>query len=236
MPQAALRQAGRTTQESKSMTTHTNHPYGDARFAALGEVRAAGLFKPHGVEIGLIKGRPIYHANRAGVKITGGAGSGKTSQIALPMILGSNANFVLLDTKNAEITRVIEPHCALHAIPLYTVDPFGISDYPRLRVSLLPYLKAGSASLVPDSQRFWMALLPDSKGEHAFFEQAGRRFGDAITRHDVHVNGSTSLQSISERWSRKFGPFVKVDRMTKEVIQNEETKEPFARVQGQGCA
>ncbi len=31
-----------------------------------------------------------------------------------------------------------------------------------------------------------------------------------------------------ERWSRKFGPVVKVDRMTKEVIRNEETQEPFA--------
>ena len=31
-----------------------------------------------------------------------------------------------------------------------------------------------------------------------------------------------------ERWSRNFGPVVKVDRMKREVIQNEETKEPFA--------
>ena len=31
-----------------------------------------------------------------------------------------------------------------------------------------------------------------------------------------------------ERWSRNFGPVVKVDRMIREVIQNEETKEPFA--------
>jgi hypothetical protein len=30
-----------------------------------------------------------------------------------------------------------------------------------------------------------------------------------------------------ERWSRNFGPIVKVDRMTREVIRNEETKEPF---------
>jgi len=33
---------------------------------------------------------------------------------------------------------------------------------------------------------------------------------------------------VVERWPRKFEPFVKADRMTKEVIQNEETKEPFA--------
>jgi hypothetical protein len=31
-----------------------------------------------------------------------------------------------------------------------------------------------------------------------------------------------------ESWSRNFGPVVKLDRMMREVIQNEETKEPFA--------
>jgi hypothetical protein len=31
-----------------------------------------------------------------------------------------------------------------------------------------------------------------------------------------------------QKWSRNFGPVVKVDRMTKEVIQNKKPKEPFA--------
>jgi len=31
-----------------------------------------------------------------------------------------------------------------------------------------------------------------------------------------------------QRWSRNVGPVVKVDRMMKETIQNEETKEPFS--------
>lgn len=39
-----------------------------------------------------------------------------------------------------------------------------------------------------------------------------------------------------QRWSRIFGPVVKVDCMTKEVIPNDKTKEPFARFQSQGCA
>lgn len=180
------------------MTIHSNSPYGEARFARLDEVREKGLFQRGGVEFGLIENRPLYHSNRAGMKITGGAGSGKTSQLALPMILGSNASFVLLDTKNAEITRVIEAHCALRAVPLYAIDPFGVSGLPRQRVSLLSYLKADSNSLVPDSQRFWNALLPDSGGDSRFFDQAGRRFGDAITRHDIYLNGSTSFQSIFE--------------------------------------
>ena len=40
----------------------------------------------------------------------------------------------------------------------------------------------------------------------------------------------------SQRWSQDFGPVVKVDQLVKEVIQNDETKEPFARFQSQGSA
>ena len=43
-------------------------------------------------------------------------------------------------------------------------------------------------------------------------------------------------ESGGERWSREFGPVVKVDQLVKEMIQDDETKEPFARFQGQGCA
>ena len=39
-----------------------------------------------------------------------------------------------------------------------------------------------------------------------------------------------------ERWSQEFGPVVKVDRLMRKTIQYEDTKEPFARFQSQGCA
>lgn len=179
------------------MTYQSSSPYGDARFARLDEVHDAGLLKAKGVEFGLIGKQPIYHSNRAGVKITGGAGSGKTSQIAVPMILGSpNESFVLLDVKNAELSRIIEAHCALAEKALYVIDPFGVTDFPALRVSLLSHLKPDSTSLVPDSQRLMMALLPDSSGDNKFFDQSARRFGDAIVRGDVHLTGGTSFMAI----------------------------------------
>ena len=40
------------------------------------------------------------------------------------------------------------------------------------------------------------------------------------------------FKTWQQRWSRNFGPVVKVDRVMKEVIQNDEEKEPRARVQG----
>jgi len=35
-----------------------------------------------------------------------------------------------------------------------------------------------------------------------------------------------------KRWSRDFGPVVKVDRLVRETIQNDETKEPFRPLPG----
>ncbi|WP_300016423.1 type IV secretory system conjugative DNA transfer family protein [uncultured Roseobacter sp.] len=179
------------------MTYQSSSPYGDARFARLDEVQDTGLLKPKGVEFGLVGEKPIHHSNRAGVKITGGAGCGKTSQIAVPMILGSPAeSFVLLDVKNAELSRIIEAHCAQVGKPLYVIDPFGVADFPALRVSLLSHLKPDSTSLVPDSQRFMLTLLPDSSGDNKFFDQSARRFGDAIVRGDVHLSGGTSFMAL----------------------------------------
>ena len=52
----------------------------------------------------------------------------------------------------------------------------------------------------------------------------------------MEVLGRWLMTQCKERWSREFGPVVKVDRMKKVMIQNDKKKEPFARFQSQGCA
>jgi hypothetical protein len=44
------------------------------------------------------------------------------------------------------------------------------------------------------------------------------------------------LDRHRQRWSRNFGPVVRVDHMMREMIQNEATKELFAYIQSQGRA
>jgi len=46
----------------------------------------------------------------------------------------------------------------------------------------------------------------------------------------VFAHGFRGSDEDTKRWSRKFGPVFKVDRMMKVTIRNEETQEPFARV------
>ena len=79
----------------------------------------------------------------------------------------------------------------------------------------------------PPSLQALFSLLEDEKlallsGEYHMLEE----FSQAKQRHLEALD----LQHVPrrQRWSRNFGPVVKVDRMMREVIQNEETKEPFA--------
>ncbi|MDX8347370.1 hypothetical protein SLH49_05160 [Cognatiyoonia sp. IB215446] len=105
------------------------YPHGAARFASYEEIRSAGLLERAGIEFGVLGRQPLRHHKGGGVKITGGSGCGKTSQVALPMIFGSPREvFVILDFKNGEISRVIGAHTVLERIPFYTVDPYGVTD------------------------------------------------------------------------------------------------------------
>ena len=77
--------------------------------------------------------------------------------------------------------------------------------------------------------------------------QKSRQGGQELWYHspirDGDENPSFKVDTIknlwfdhgAERWSRDFGPVVKVDRLMRETIQDEEAKEPFCGFQGTCC-
>jgi hypothetical protein len=85
-----------------------------------------------------------------------------------------------------------------------------------------------------------MAIINGTNGDDNLEGHAG---DDDITGgegNDV-LDGGAGINILNggegdERWSQDFGPVVKVDQLVKEVIPNDETKEPFTRFQSQGCA
>lgn len=175
----------------------TSHPHGDARWATFQEIHASGLFKETGAEFGLLGHRRLHNIKGGTVRVNGGSGSGKTSQIAIPLALTTEQTVVALDFKNGEISRTIEPNCAMKGRAFYVIDPFGVTDFPQTRISLLSHLTPNSPSLVPDSQRFWSAMVPEKgDGNGVFFDLSGQRVGDVITRMSVAIDGSTSLPMI----------------------------------------
>ena len=79
------------------------------------------------------------------------------------------------------------------------------------------------------------------QGQGKSVSEAVRQIGVTIQtyyrwRKEYGGMSRVQLKRLKERWSREFGPVVKVDRMKKVMIQNDKKKEPFARFQSQGCA
>jgi hypothetical protein len=75
---------------------------------------------------------------------------------------------------------------------------------------------SGGRPTVPGMLEHYYAHVKDKKGHSTWY--------------NMQFNIRTLRDRLGERWSRNFGPVVKVDRMMKETIQNEEKKEPFAGV------
>jgi len=94
------------------------------------------------------------------------------------------------------------------------------------RASLLPFNHTGSD-----------ILKNGDYAPHIFRVGARCHFARADEKKNITVRWRRTVPDVrgyfdigkaeGERWSRNFGPLVKVGRMTKEMIQDEETKEPF---------
>ena len=173
-----------------------DHAYGSARFADTPEIARAGLFKPGGLNFGAYRGRTLFHQQRTAVLVKGGAGSGKTTCILMPMLLSTSAHVVMIDLK-AELTQIIMDGLAHVLARLYAFNPFRMLGLPCHKVSLLSHLKPGSIHLTGDSRRAWLAILPNVSGSNnRFFDEKGRHWGDAITRALVYQRGRVSLASL----------------------------------------
>ena len=58
-----------------------------------------------------------------------------------------------------------------------------------------------------------------------FYFRYGASYRDL---EEIMAERGVSVHHTTQRWSRKFEPVFKVDRMTKETIQNVQEKEPLA--------
>ena len=179
------------------MRFEESHAYGSARWAEPHEIARAGLLKPGGLPFGFFGSNPLFHHNGAGMLITGGAGSGKTTSLLVPLA-ASNGRFFIFDVKGEQTAILLDGLAAIGGKG-YCINPYGVFGFPRHRVSLLSHLKANSPTLVGDSRRLWNALLPNISGaNNRFFDEKGRQWGDAITRGIVAERGSVSFKSLYE--------------------------------------
>lgn len=179
------------------MTYDPGSAHGSARFAQSHELRRAGLMKPGGLlEFGRIGRHSLRHHDRTAILVKGGAGSGKTTALLLPMLLSTSANVAMIDVKG-ELTAVLMDGLVQRGAALLSFNPYRLHGLPTQRIWLLSHLTPGSPYLVGDSLRLWEAIFPKIIGAtNPFFDDKGRQWGDAITRALVFQRGEVSLASL----------------------------------------
>lgn len=112
--------------------------------------------------------------------------------------------------------------------PLRVIDRF--IDLEDIRLQLKPYYSTMGRPSIDPEPMIRMLIAGD-----CFGIRSERRLWEEVNLN-LAYRWFCKLSLTDQRWSRKFGPAVKMDRMMKEVIQNDKTKEPFARLQSPCCA
>lgn len=171
--------------------------YGSARFADVHDIARAGLLKTGGLlEFARLGRRGLWHHDRTALLIKGGAGSGKTTSVLLPMLLSTTASVAMIDVKG-ELTAIIMDGLAQRRTPFIVFNPLRLLGLPAHIILLFSYLKPGSIYLVGDVRRIWLALLPNISGaQNRFFDEKGRQWGEAIMRALIYQRGRVSLTSL----------------------------------------
>lgn len=171
--------------------------YGSARFADIGELICAGLFRRGGLPVGFFEGRVIHHHLKSGLLVIGGAGSGKSTAILVPIIL-AGGRIIVLDVKG-ELAAIALDGLAHTGTSAWCINPYGLFGLPQHRVSLLGHLNASSAMLVGDSRRTCAALTgQDASGDNRFFQDKARFWLDGIMRGLVVERGGVSFASLAD--------------------------------------
>lgn len=219
--------------------------HGDARFASRGDLARAGLLEatPDGVIIGKSGGSYLYLGGTQHIIMTAPTRTGKTTCVAIPVLLSYQHSIVCMDLKG-ELFQNTSGYRAGIGQKIYKFAPYAedgsthrfnplmaVSGDPRVRIGELQTI---SAILYPDEQGkdpFWT-----SQSRTAFVAFASfmfERWDDlAATGYPgpdgepVKPNDSTSFPSFERIYNLTAGD----DAELKAYLQKL-TKEPFVSAQ-----
>jgi type IV secretion system protein VirD4 len=186
--------------------------HGNARFATRGDIARAGLLEdcPEGILIGRYRGDYLYLGGTRHVILTAPTRSGKTSSVAIPVLLTYRHSVVCLDLKG-ELYQSTSGYRAATGQAIYRFAPYAedgcthrfnpltaISADPQLRISELQTL---ATILYPDEASkdpFWS--LQSRAAFVAFaaylFEAWEAQAAPAVGSHPDRPNGSPAFPSL----------------------------------------
>ncbi|GLQ46128.1 hypothetical protein GCM10007862_11790 [Dyella lipolytica] len=176
--------------------------HGDARFANRADLAKAGLLKqtPEGVIIGKHGRHFLYLGGLQHIIMTAPTRTGKTTSIAIPVLLTYQHSMVVMDLKG-ELYQVASGHRQAEGQVIYKFAPYAedgrthrfnpflcVSRDPRVRVSEIQTIGAILYPDDPNKDPFWTA-----QSRTAFFGFASLLYEnwDAMIQRDIPLDPNT---------------------------------------------
>ncbi len=149
--------------------------HGDARFATLSDLKKAGLFKqtPQSILIGRYKGRYLWLGGAQHVITISPTRSGKTTSIAIPVLLSYQHSMVVLDLKG-ELFKATSGwrQAQGHAIRVWA--PYDEAGNTHRFNPMTPLASMDAGRRIGELQTIAAILYPDEAGKDPFWTSQSR--------------------------------------------------------------
>jgi len=148
--------------------------HGDARFAGRGDLARAGLLKPspEGVIIGKAGGDYLYLGGTRHIVMTAPTRTGKTTSIAIPVLLTYRHSIVCMDLKG-ELFQHTSGYRAGIGQTIYRFAPYA-EDGRTHRFNPLMAMSSDPRVRVGELQTLGAILYPDEPGQDPFWTSQSR--------------------------------------------------------------
>jgi type IV secretion system protein VirD4 len=155
---------------------HRRSLFGDARFANIDEIKAAGLLSGEGLIVGKYRGRYLTFPGQQYVWVVAPPRGGKGRGIAVPNLLNWPDSVIVLDFKE-ELWKLSAGFRAKHGQRVFRFAPFDPKGCTA-RFNPLGYVRTDELHRISDLQTIGNIVYPDPGGEGKdstrFFAEAAR--------------------------------------------------------------
>lgn len=142
--------------------------HGDAEFADMGDLKRAGMLdkKPESIVVGKYKGRYLYINGTQHVIVIAPTRSGKTTSLAIPVLLTYEHSMCVLDLKGELFKETSGCRAKLLGQDIYKWAPYA-TDGRTHRFNPLSFVK--QTQYIADLQTIAAILYPDEPGKDSFW-------------------------------------------------------------------
>lgn len=192
--------------QSRQDAEHTSGAYGDARFASVEELAAAGLTNPQGLFLGMQDGVPLFFSGKAHLLTVAPARKGKGIAAVIPNLLHYPGSVFVTDPKG-ELASVTAKHRAeMFGHKVVVLNPWGLHGLPQHRFNPLQGLVDAYADehlrrgLLEDAASLALQLLPEpADGKNRYFREGSRKILRALMLHFATIEDGKRC-TLTELW------------------------------------